>query len=276
MDRDSSAQSWHTGPSPARIRLRSWVGLLLAAAGFLHALYYLVGMLGGWEKDLWNFLQFLAGLGAGCVGLWIYAWREKHFGRKAVFRIRLIQGGVALFLLAMGLLLGMILYEGRQTADGRSDYILVLGARVRGETITLSLKERLDTAYTFWSRYPDSTLILSGGQGPGEALTEAEAMRRYLLTRGVPENRILLEDRSTSTYENMLYTKEMLEKTEGGLGNKSFTIVTNDYHLFRSKRLAARVGLNASGLPAPTPPFTLPKAYTRELAAVVKSVLLDR
>ena len=94
------------------------------------------------------------------------------------------------------------------------------------------LKYRLDAVIEFNKLNPNMKIIVSGGQGQGEDVTEAFAMRKYLVDKGVSENLIICEDKSTSTYENFLFTKELLEK-EIGNGDYIITVVTNNFHMYK-------------------------------------------
>ena len=121
-----------------------------------------------------------------------------------------------------------------EKTDAPVSAVIVLGAGVNGETPSLSLRTRIDAAAAYLARHPDVPVILSGGQGPGEAITEAECMRRALVSRGVDEARLQLEERSASTEENLRFSREMLE----GLGvdlTQRVAFVTSDYHLCRAR-----------------------------------------
>lgn len=260
----------------SRVQLRIAAAFLLLAAGVLHSLYYVTGLLGGWEKDLWNLLQVAAGLALAALGGWIWRWRTKSItGRGLVFlRIFQLLIGVGMLLFAAAEL--WIWNAGRSAEPTKSDYLIILGARVRGETLSLSLKARLDQGLEYLLHYPDTKVILSGGQGPGENLTEAAAMKRYMMERGVPEPLLLEESRSTSTYENLAYSRDLLQSQGVDPSTVRVTLVTNDFHMLRSMLLADRVGLDADGYPSSTPPYTLPRMLTREFAALLKSYVLDR
>lgn len=253
-------------------------GLLVIAAGLLHSLYYLIGFTkgSGWERDTWNILQVIAGLLMAGVGYWIFRWRHRRFSGKALIALRLGQFAVVLGGLACVILLIAIWTTGRNAEPVKSDYLLILGARVKGETISLSLKTRLERGVDYLTRYPEVRAVLSGGQGPGEDLSEAEAMKRYLIARGIPEGRLILEEYSTDTAENMWFSREILKEQGIDPAAVSFTVITNDFHMLRAKLLAKRAGLQVKGYSSRTPEFTVPKAYTRELAAFVKSYIFDR
>ncbi len=179
-------------------------------------------------------------------------------------------------LLLIGILLifgviyfGRIHYKISQFADAEppknADYLIILGAKVNGEIPSLALQYRIDAAAEYAKENADTILIASGGQGPAEDITEAEAIRRELVDKGIPESRILLEDQSTNTNENIKFSKQFIPE-DAKLG----VIVTNDYHLYRSIQIAKDAGLKVEGLPAKTPQITLLKAYSREYLSVTK------
>ncbi|MEH7252628.1 YdcF family protein, partial [Neobacillus niacini] len=145
----------------------------------------------------------------------------------------------------------------------------ILGARVKGEVPSLSLQYRIDAAASYMKKNNETIAIASGGQGSGEDITEAEAIKRGLLQHGIDESRILLEDKSTDTVENIRYSKILIPKhLHTGL------LVTNDFHLYRAKSIARDQGLNLEGLPADTPAIAIPKSYSREYLAITKYYLV--
>ena len=117
------------------------------------------------------------------------------------------------------------------------DWIIVLGAQVRGTYITNSLRRRLDRALEYLEEFPDVRVIVSGGQGPGEAVSEARAMADYLIRKGIPADQIRLEDKSTSTRENLSFSRKYADAEKDKVG-----IVTNDFHIFRSSVIARQEG----------------------------------
>ncbi|MGM9985959.1 MAG: YdcF family protein [Bacillaceae bacterium] len=151
-----------------------------------------------------------------------------------------------------------------------ADYLLVLGARLRGETPSLSLRYRLDAATSYLKENPKTLAIVSGGQGNGETISEAEAMKRALVESGIDDTRIILEDKSTNTLENIAFSKKLLPPTA-----KNGIVVTNDYHVYRAMMLCKKEGLHVSGLPAKTPSVVVLKSYLREYLAVIKYKLFN-
>ena len=97
------------------------------------------------------------------------------------------------------------------TVTYKEDAVIVLGAGLRGENLSLILRNRLDAAVEYYNENPEAVIVVSGGQGPDEDIPEAEAMERYLYEQGVPLNKIIKEDKSTSTEENFKFSKELLE-----------------------------------------------------------------
>lgn len=146
--------------------------------------------------------------------------------------------------LIAALLLGFSLFTVLETMVVRSSFadesdapvsaVIVLGAGVNGETPSLTLRTRIDAAAAYLEEHPDVPVVLSGGQGPGEAITEAECMRRALVRRGVDESRLYPEERSTSTQENLRYSRAILEEL-GVDPAQRVAIVTSDFHLCRAR-----------------------------------------
>lgn len=150
-----------------------------------------------------------------------------------------------------------------------ADYVIVLGAGLKKDKPTLALKYRIETAAKYAKVNLKTNIIVSGGQGKDELISEAECMKIELIKLGIDENRIIKEDLSTNTYENMKFSKNFIKENEKGI------IVTNDYHLFRSIKLAEKQGLQIVGLPAKTPTVILPTAYIRECLSILKALYYD-
>ena len=151
----------------------------------------------------------------------------------------------------------------------RFDYIIIHGAGLRGEEPTPLLRGRIDKALELWkAQGAHAILIPSGGQGSDEVISEAEAMARYLSSRGVPQDSILLEDRSTTTMENLLFAKHLLEAR--GLEAYRCAFVTSDYHVFRTSLYASKVGLKGDGIGSKTAGYYFPTAFIREFIAITK------
>jgi uncharacterized SAM-binding protein YcdF (DUF218 family) len=148
------------------------------------------------------------------------------------------------------------------------DAVVILGAGIRGEEPGRALTFRLNRALEYHKVNPDAVFIVSGGQGPQEVISEALAMERYLISRGVPAEQIIKEEFSTSTYENFLFSGEILEERfpEGF----SAAFVTNYFHVYRAEIIASFAGLPASHMGAGITWYSVPVNYLREMMAVLQ------
>lgn len=176
--------------------------------------------------------------------------------------------GVASFIIVEGL----IIYTGNQEPTEDVDYLIVLGAGLYGEVPSPVLKARLNVASAYLLEHDDVLVIVSGGQGSNETITEAEAMVKYLVNKGVEVDRIMVEDQATSTFENLKYSLEMVDE----LKDVKVGIVTNKFHIFRAMMLAKRLELDGVGFPSQIPPSIVIKSYLREYFAFFKSFIFDR
>ena len=138
------------------------------------------------------------------------------------------------------------------------DYVVVLGAGLIGERVTPLLASRIRKGIKVYKDNPGSKLIMSGGQGPDEVVSEAFAMKNYSLEQGVDEKDIILEDKSTSTEENIIFSKKFIP------ADKSFAVVTNYYHVYRALVQARTLGFRCIGYGAPTRFYFSLNAFIRE------------
>ena len=138
------------------------------------------------------------------------------------------------------------------------DYVVVLGAGLIGERVTPLLASRIRKGIKVYKDNPGSKLIMSGGQGPDEVVSEAFAMKSYALEQGVDEKDIILEDKSTSTEENIIFSKKFIP------ADKSFAVVTNYYHVYRALVQARTLGFRCIGYGAPTKFYFSLNAFIRE------------
>lgn len=149
--------------------------------------------------------------------------------------------------------------------------VVVLGCQVKGDVPSLSLQRRIEAAYSYLEKNPQSTCIASGGQGGGENISEAEAIRNALVEMGIAPERILLEDKSVSTEENIKFSLEIINKNNL---NKDLAIVTDGYHQFRARLLAKRMDIEAYAVRAKTPWYIFSAYYARELLAITKEIII--
>ncbi|WVT92267.1 YdcF family protein, partial [Enterococcus durans] len=153
------------------------------------------------------------------------------------------------------------------------DYIVVLGAGlIDGERVSPLIAKRINKAIAFYWAQSKATLnppvlLMSGGKGTDEKVAEAIAMKQYALEKGIPERDILVETNSTTTLENMLFSKEIMDQQMNGPYRAIFT--SNNYHIFRAGLYARQAKLNANGIGAKTALYYLPNAILREFIAIL-------
>lgn len=177
------------------------------------------------------------------------------------------------FLITVFLVGGIAMASAAKTAPAPgADAIIVLGAGIRGDEASYTLQNRLDAAADYYAQNPEAVIVVSGGMGAGEQYSEAYVMEKYLTEqRHIPPGAVIQEARATSTQENFLYAKEILDELFG----RSYRVVfvTNDFHILRASMLAQEAGMDAQGLAAPTPAFVAPNNYARESLALLEHVV---
>lgn len=184
-----------------------------------------------------------------------------------------------LVLVPLAVLEGYVIREGAMGDRSaiRADAVVVLGAGVNGTEPSLSLRTRLDAVLAYLEENPDIPVVLTGGKGYGEEITEAKCMYDYLTAHGVDGGRLILEKHAVNTAENFAFSKELLEARGIDPAQDLVAVVTNDFHIARSRLIAARQGYGyAFGVPAKLPWKHLEvNYYLREAFALVKTLILD-
>lgn len=176
-------------------------------------------------------------------------------------------------------LLGAVLYGSYDHITGEPQVMVILGCQVMADgDPSVLLQDRLDTALDYLEEHPDLTVVVSGGQGSNEPVSEARCMADVLIQGGVAEEQIRLEDQSSNTMENLVFSRELLAREGIEVEETDVLVVSNGFHLTRARMLAGRFGYGEiSTLAAPS--SHLPSRlymYIREPLALVKSFLLDR
>ena len=164
--------------------------------------------------------------------------------------LRITAALLAVILLAIAVPAGLILsaFSGRGEPGG--EILIVLGTTVNGTEPSPMLKQRLDAAVQYLNTYPDAKCIVTGGKGDENNLSEAQCMFNYLTAAGIAPDRVQMEDRATSTVENLKYVRSMLDTNE-------VDIISSDFHLYRSGLIAKDAGFSATLIPAKTQPLSL-------------------
>lgn len=231
-----------------KLQLRYWRHLVLAAVLLGFAAFFRFALRGYSTLALVCFA-------AACVVLAYYGLKHLAEKNPALSRRgnQILSYALVLFLLAFGVTEGAIVGDAhtKLPEDYPVDYVIVLGAGVNGRTPSMILTWRLERALAYLQACPEAVCIVSGGQGPGEDIPEAECMALWLKARGVSEDRILQEDQSTSTSENLRNTQALLTELEGDRELR-IGLITSEFHLLRAKLTASRAGLEVYGFPART------------------------
>ena len=239
------------------------------------ALYVIVGGCSIWYG------YFVRSVGAGNTfyRIW-YVLGAVLFGMAAAVYVRLwgrIPKGLRIAFV-MVVVLGLAVYitliariaSEFQTKTAETEYLIVLGAQMRENGPSVVLQYRLETATEYLAEHPQVKCIVSGGKGSNETVSEAEGMRDYLVAHGIDASRIILEDKSTDTSENLRYCLSLLPSADTPVG-----IVTNNFHMYRALGIAEQCGYkNASGVPARSTAEYLPHNMTREVVGVLKDTLV--
>lgn len=208
-------------------------------------------------------------LGISCVFILYGVFLEKLIKVKwLTYGILGVCTSLAILMLAIGL------YGKADNATFKEDVVIVLGAGIRGERVSKLLSYRLDKAAEYSSKNPEAIIVVSGGQGPQENITEALAMERYLVAKGVPQEKILKEEAATSTYENLLFSKEILD--EAIQKPYKTVIITNDFHIYRAVNIAKKLGLDVTHYNAKTEWYGVPLNYSRECVAIFKLLIVGK
>ena len=183
--------------------------------------------------NLGNILTLLLGIVLLGVGIF---WEKLRTNAPGWLKITFFTLLAVVFVFASSL----YFYGKTDNVTYDEDAIIVLGAGLRGSRPSTTLKGRLNTAYDYHKKNPDALIVVSGGQGHDEDITEALAMEAYLAGLGVPKEKIVKEEKSTSTYENFVFSKKILD----GLFDDNYKIayISNDYHVFRAGHIAKKAG----------------------------------
>lgn len=242
---------------------------LAALLFFLYAICYSMGS----SLTLGLVLLYLI---AAALGIWcVFFPSLMHFFRQTTAGRWIGRTLLILIIFYILMILFLALMVGVKRPDGSEQAVVVLGAGLRGEKVSPVLRFRLDAAFAFAKAHPEIPVVVTGGQGRGEACPEGVAMQKYLLEKGLPARQIFVEARSASTAENFRFAKQVLQ--ENGYGDiRHIVLVTNRFHCYRAALIAARQGLDASAVPASINPSAVIPCYLREVFAVLYYWILDR
>lgn len=250
------------------MKKRIGIGILYAVAAVM-LLYFVFLMIKVGANMTFHYVWLCGSLFLFSIAL-VLTFSKKGFSwlpKPVLYGMEIIiLCGCILFVAVEAMIIG---YSHREPKE-EPDYLIVLGAQVRGTTPSLVLQYRIDKAAEYMLKHPDVVAIVSGGQGADEGISEALAMQEGMIAKGVGEERILLEDQSTSTKENLEFSKQYLDAEVNQV-----LVVTTDFHVLRAVGIAKKAGYQkVEGLSAKSVWYLIPSNYVREFMAVVKDKLV--
>lgn len=251
------------GSIPIKAIVSFLIDKIFGVVFFLLLLVFILPIFGG---------VFNIGNGLGiafCVIMLIRLWGDAFFYLLREYKWGRILMNVITVIFVLGIayvafLTGLIIHADH-TAPEQDCTVIVLGCQVRGNTPSLMLSERIDSAYEYLNENPDVPCIVSGGKGDGENLSEAQCMYNYLVEKGIDPDRIYIEDKSVNTQENIIFSKEIIE--ENNLSQNT-AIVTDIFHQYRASNIVKSNGLTYGSVPAECVWYLMPTYYVRELVAI--------
>lgn len=246
------------------------IGLVCLITMFCFGYYVYAGNYAGYSSAFLSF-WLLIGICFGILAVILFLHKRYKILEyiPKVIRILTIVVGI-LILLVFGVMESLIISKMNEKPDKEVEYLIILGAKVRGQTVTKSLAKRLDAAYDFMIDNKDVKAVCTGGQGADEKITEALAMKKYLVAKGIEEDRIILEDKSTTTYENLKNAKNIINDNKANVA-----VVTNNFHVYRGMHLTRAVGFeNVQGIAGKSDKILLLNYMVRESLALFKDLIL--
>lgn len=190
------------------------------------------------------------------------AFLRSHTAARIILSV-LTAFAAVLFILA--LIISVFMIKAAGSKPEKASVLVVLGCRVKGETPSLMLEKRINAAYGYLAENPEAVAILSGGQGSDELISEAECMYRELVKKGISPERLILEDKSVNTRENIRNSFRIIaEKGLEGEAAGEIAIVTNEFHQYRAKLIARKEGKEVTAVTAKTMVFLLPTYWVRD------------
>lgn len=236
------------------------INIILCVISFLYG----ISILNVNSGTLFYLIWFLISAFFIIIDLLIYF---KVFEKYKVFKkifIWVCSIGICIFLVILSLIISKMNVKPVKNLD----YIIVLGAQVKESDPSIVLRYRLDRAVSYLKENDNTLVIVSGGKGINEPATEASVMKEYLVNNGINENRIIIEDKSNTTKENLINSKKIIRD------NTSIGIVTNNFHMYRALLIGNKYKVNAVGIPSKSNSYYLPNNLLREVFAYIKFIIL--
>lgn len=243
--------------------------LLLIIIGALCSVWFTLPVFTGRIINIGNLTGFAIGILLILIGLFAQQIGKLLVSGWQIIGVRIVLcivgAAVAVIACLAVMTAGMMIY-GCNRAPQADATVVVLGCRVYGTKPSIMLTERLDKAYDYLNKHPEAKCILSGGQGDDEGAAEAEVMYSYLVDRGIASDRLYVENKSTSTRENLKFSYEIIKRE--GL-NENLAIITNEFHEYRAYRIAKALNLSCGAVPAGTAWWLFPTFIIREMYGIL-------
>lgn len=235
--------------------------------------YYIwLGMNNGFGLSVLSFWLMLSALFFMCYFNRKFHW-DKKLPKLAYSIFRIVSWIIIILFLTIE---SCVAWNCFREADENLDYLIVLGAALSGEEPSAVLEKRLEKAYEYLQTHPETQVVVSGGQGETELISEAESMKNWLIRNGIEDSRILVENKSTTIAENIKYSFRLME----GNSHNKVGIVTSNFHVFRAVCIAKKVSAvyeNAEyelcGVPADFSYLLMPHYMVREFFTIVVDAL---
>lgn len=247
-------------------------------SGIIVLAYYIYIAVTGGANIINLFILLLSGILISMHFLDIRYERRRNIDIYLRWRGRVVNLIAAGLTIVIMLSLTLCIFAMNKNYD-KTNVVMILGAGLKGDEISKPLKTRLDGAIDYIkSGAEHDFIVVTGGQGHDELISEAEAMRRYLVEKGIDNSKIVMEDKSTSTYENFKFSKDVIEDYTGEyVEDLNVKVFTNGFHTMRSYFLGKRLNYGELSTFGTRTPYTLaPYYYFREIFAFAKSVVFDK
>ncbi len=234
--------------------------------GILFLLYGVIVLCILGPYRVFNFFYLAAG---SFLILLTRAWDHLNVRTAKVLSLTLLILGIIFIITEV-----IIISYSLKPAEKDADYVIVLGSQIRDDGPSLDYKARLDSAYDYYRNNPDTFIICTGAKGPSEPVSEAKGGAEYLIRSGIPKEKILIEDQSRNTFQNLENAAKLIEKQVGDPAGSDIVIVSASYHLYRAHILAEKIGFRqiscqgGHGLRILQPHY-----YTREFFALIKEMI---
>lgn len=240
---------------------------LFMLAGGLLALYgmIIISIIG--TGSIFNYFLLCCGV---MVSFLAFIWKKLGKKVRKALTVIIIAG-----LMVFGALEALIINQALKSPAKNADYVILLGSQVRVTGPSIDFMARINSAYDYLKENQDTVVIVTGAQGEDEPASEAATARAYLMDMGIDESRILMEDRSYNTAENMQNAYEVIKNNGGDPEKDSVVIASASYHLFRAKFIALKTGFgNVTTLGSNGLRILIPHYYCREFFAFVKDFVV--